>query len=332
MILTRPVSTQIVSGKRTALWSLLLIICMPEQPVLAKMVHPAWHTCLRQEARQLHLDPALLHALVYTESRNNPYAIGWTDQTGLRHSQFPTSADEAQAVITKFELEGQKYDLGLGQINSTNIVRLRRPLGLSWNDLLDPCHNLSATRFILHEHLTKYGYRWQAIAGYNGSIGSTKYIQLVALSICRQSGKDTCSIPDPNDPLPTRTQRPLTYRIVNKTTPPASPTQPTNADPPLFSMGLDLSNPSSATLVTHLLLFIMMLLCLLALAYLVVRAIFQWLSRIMSHLGDIVSSFILGKPSNIGISIPRVIYLSERNHSGIARRNVRIAGHRSPSR
>jgi len=332
MVLTRPVYTQIVNAKRTALCSLLLIMCMPEQPVLAKMVHPAWHTCLQQEARQLHLDPALLHALVYTESRNNPYAIGWTDQTGLRHSQFPTSAGEAQAVITKFERAGQKYDLGLGQINSTNIVRLRRPLGLSWNDLLDPCHNLSATRFILHEHLTKYGYRWQAIAGYNGSIGSTKYIQLVALSICRQSGKDTCSLPDPNDPLPTRTQGLLPPRIENNATPPASPTQPISADTPFFSMGLDLSNPSSATLVTHLLLFMMMLLCLLALAYLVVRAIFQWMHRIISHLGDIVSSFILGKPSRVGFSIPPSVYLSERNHPRIARRNVRIAGHRSPSR
>jgi len=161
-----------------------------------------WESCLEREARTLDIPVPLFRALVYTESRNHPWAFGWTDSLGNRHSVFPDTKAEAYQLLTWLQRRQQKLDLGIAQINSTNWPSLAQTLNLSPRDLLEPCHNLTAARTILGEQLTRHGRTWQALAGYNGSVGSSKYILLVHGNLCRQTQSMCTTPPQAEDPLP----------------------------------------------------------------------------------------------------------------------------------
>ena len=59
------------------------------------------------------------------------------------------------------------YDIGLMQINSIHLPRLKK-MNITKETLLsDPCVNLHVGAFILSEFISKYGYTWQAIDSYN---------------------------------------------------------------------------------------------------------------------------------------------------------------------
>lgn len=59
------------------------------------------------------------------------------------------------------------YDIGLMQINSIHLPRLKK-MDITKDTLLsDPCVNLHVGAFILSEFITQYGYTWQAIDAYN---------------------------------------------------------------------------------------------------------------------------------------------------------------------
>lgn len=87
------------------------------------------------------VDPIISNAIVKTESSFNPFAIGVN--RGKRISQ---PKNYAQAVATaKYLLEnGANIDLGLSQINSSNL----RGLGLSVEQIFNPCVNLRAMQTI----------------------------------------------------------------------------------------------------------------------------------------------------------------------------------------
>jgi type IV secretion system protein VirB1 len=87
--------------------------------------------------------PETLVSLVHTESRFDPLAIG----VNARGVANPHSIDKASAVAAARALISQGYniDLGLGQINSTNLRRLN----LSIEDAFDPCRNLAAAARVL---------------------------------------------------------------------------------------------------------------------------------------------------------------------------------------
>jgi len=117
----------------------------------------SWDACLEREVAHLDIPPALFHALVYTESRNHPWAIAWTDHQGVRHSVFPQSKDHAYQVLTQLQRRQHTLDLGLGQLNSRNWGAITERLNLSPHQLLEPCHRLTAASMILREQLTKHG-------------------------------------------------------------------------------------------------------------------------------------------------------------------------------
>jgi hypothetical protein len=190
------------------------------------LTSPEWEHCLQRQAQSLAVHPALLRAVIYTESRNHPWAIAWTDRFGTRHSIFPKTLAEAHQLLTALQRRRQTADVGLGQINSNNWAALRHALHLQPHELLEPCRNLAAAGFILREQLSRHGYRWQALAGYNGSVGSTKYIVLVHANLCRQT-PDLCrqtsgspQHPDPDDPLP---GQPLLLASMESLFPPPAP-------------------------------------------------------------------------------------------------------------
>lgn len=96
--------------------------------------------------------PQTMAAIVKTESQFNPLAININ--AGTRLERQPTS--KAEAVVTAKWLIANNYniDLGLGQVNSLNLVKTN----LSVEDAFDPCKNLAAAATILqwnYESATK---------------------------------------------------------------------------------------------------------------------------------------------------------------------------------
>jgi len=90
------------------------------------------------------IHPTTLHALVRHESRANPYAIGLRHPT-LRLARQPATLQEALATAHDLQRRGIDFDAGLGQIN----VRNWKKLGLTAQQVFDPCTNLRATQVLL---------------------------------------------------------------------------------------------------------------------------------------------------------------------------------------
>jgi type IV secretion system protein VirB1 len=77
------------------------------------------------------------------ESRGNPLAIGLNG--GYRLPRQPKSKAEAVETAKWLAANGYNFDAGLGQINIKNVGRL----GMSVEDLFEPCANLRAVSTIL---------------------------------------------------------------------------------------------------------------------------------------------------------------------------------------
>jgi type IV secretion system protein VirB1 len=83
-------------------------------------------------------------AVVSHESRTNPFAIGING--GARISRQPESHQEAVETASKLLALGLSIDLGLAQINSANLPKL----GLTVQQVFEPCTNLQAAETVLH--------------------------------------------------------------------------------------------------------------------------------------------------------------------------------------
>ncbi len=87
--------------------------------------------------------PATIAAIVRTESQGNVLAIN-VNGLGRRVAQ-PTSVEAAVVTARFYIAKGHSVDLGLGQINSRNMRRL----GLTWDNVFDPCTNIAAAGAVL---------------------------------------------------------------------------------------------------------------------------------------------------------------------------------------
>lgn len=92
--------------------------------------------------------PETLAAIAHVESRFDPLAIG-VNRGGQRPRRARDAA-EAARVARELLARGANIDLGLAQINSSNLSWL----GLSVEDAFDPCRNLEAASTVL-----RAGYR-----------------------------------------------------------------------------------------------------------------------------------------------------------------------------
>ncbi len=90
--------------------------------------------------------PQTMAAIVKTESQFQPLAIGINGGARLVRQPFT----KKEAVITAKSLieQGYNIDLGLGQVNSSNLVKTR----LSIEDAFDPCRNLTVSSLILQKN------------------------------------------------------------------------------------------------------------------------------------------------------------------------------------
>lgn len=77
-----------------------------------------------------------VNSIVKQESGFNPYAIGV--KGGLKRQ--PATYAEAVATAEKLIKDGYNIDMGLGQINSSNLAKL----GLSVSQVFQPCTNINA--------------------------------------------------------------------------------------------------------------------------------------------------------------------------------------------
>lgn len=82
-------------------------------------------------------------AIVRTESAFQPLAIGVNG--GARLARQPQDRAEAVATARWLIDNGYNIDLGLGQVNSSNLAKT----GLTVEDAFEPCKNLAATASIL---------------------------------------------------------------------------------------------------------------------------------------------------------------------------------------
>jgi len=87
--------------------------------------------------------PETMAAVVKTESKFQPFAIGLNNNARLERQ--PNSKPEAVATARWLIANGYNIDLGLGQINSSNLTRT----SLSVEDAFDSCKNLAAAAQIL---------------------------------------------------------------------------------------------------------------------------------------------------------------------------------------
>lgn len=92
--------------------------------------------------------PETLAAIAHVESRFDPLAIG-VNRGGAAPARARNPA-EAAHVARRLLAQGANLDLGLAQINSSNLDWL----GLSVEDAFDPCRNLAAAATVL-----RAGYR-----------------------------------------------------------------------------------------------------------------------------------------------------------------------------
>lgn len=91
--------------------------------------------------------PATMMALVKVESGGNPLAINVNGKRRL--ARQPKSRDEAMAWSEWLIAHGYSVDMGLTQVNSANLSKLRSNLAA----MFDPCANLAAGATILsHEY------------------------------------------------------------------------------------------------------------------------------------------------------------------------------------
>jgi hypothetical protein len=100
--------------------------------------------CWEQAAKKHNVPTVLLQAIADTESGMNP------------------------AVVNNSHVRRTKtVDIGYMQVNSD--PRVLRNLGLSKQDLFEPCTNIDAGARILSEKIARHGYTWEAVGAYNAA-------------------------------------------------------------------------------------------------------------------------------------------------------------------
>lgn len=106
---------------------------------------------------------ATLAAVVQVESSYDPLAIGINHRSQSPVFRKPKTKPEAVATADWLIEQGYNIDMGLGQINSANLDWL----GMTVEQVFDPCQNLTAAGRILTENYTralrKYSDQQQAL-------------------------------------------------------------------------------------------------------------------------------------------------------------------------
>jgi type IV secretion system protein VirB1 len=134
------------------------------------------------------VDPVTMAAVVKQESAGHPWVIN--NNTTKKSSNFRTRAEAVAAASSAIQ-QGDSVDMGLAQINSQNLPAL----GLSVDQVFDPCINLAAAAQILSAAYTKSGSLVGALSSYNTGRADSSRGFAYAQKIFAQAGSAVPAIP-----------------------------------------------------------------------------------------------------------------------------------------
>ena len=134
------------------------------------------------------VDPVTMAAVVKQESAGHPWVIN--NNTTRKSSSFRTRAEAVAAARSAIQ-QGDSVDMGLAQINSKNLPAL----GLSVDQVFDPCINLAAAAQILSAAYTKSGSLVGALSSYNTGRADSSRGVAYAQKIFAQAGSAVPAIP-----------------------------------------------------------------------------------------------------------------------------------------
>jgi soluble lytic murein transglycosylase-like protein len=116
--------------------------------------------CYDEAARYQKVNPLILRAIAWQESRNRPDALN-------KNTNGST-------------------DYGIMQINSIHLSTLKQ-YGITRDTLMEPCKNVYIAAWHLRQKMNKYGNTWQAIGAYHSETPSLrdKYARQIAAILTR---------------------------------------------------------------------------------------------------------------------------------------------------
>lgn len=104
------------------------------------MSHAAYAICWNEAAAKYNVDPLLLKAIGWQESRGKPNAVG-------------------------IELPDGNRALGLMQINTIHLPELSR-FGIKREHLFDACTSIDVAGWVLSDCINRFGSTWKAVGCY----------------------------------------------------------------------------------------------------------------------------------------------------------------------
>ena len=134
------------------------------------------------------VDPVTMAAVVKQESGGQPWVLN--NNTTRKSVTFASKAAAVAAAVSAVG-RGESVDLGLVQINSKNLPAL----GLSVEQVFDPCTNIAAGANILAAGYERSGSLGSALSIYNTGRSDSKIGHAYAQKVFDQAGVKVPGIP-----------------------------------------------------------------------------------------------------------------------------------------
>lgn len=134
------------------------------------------------------VDPITMAAVVKQESGGQPWVVN--NNTTRKSMAFASKAVAVAAAVAAIG-RGESVDMGLAQINSNNLPAL----GLSVNQIFDPCTNIAAGARILATGYERTGSLGGALSMYNTGRADSKIGVAYAQKVFGQAGATVPGIP-----------------------------------------------------------------------------------------------------------------------------------------